>query len=167
MTTTHWEFIAACLRDELADYGGLLYLFEQQQQCIFDRDAESVLRLSGEIEQQARMLSECRGRRERAVAAFAELHGCDLRRSLRSLLPHIEPDARPLVLALVNEVNALLHRLRRVNRHNHSLLARAVDTHRDVLERLRPQTFTKTYSPAGRVAVAAAAHPPSTLRATG
>lgn len=167
MTITHWEFIAECLREELADYGGLLFLFEQQQQCIFDRDAESVLRLSGEIEQQARTLSECRERREHAVAAFAELHGCDPRSSLRSLLSHIEPAAQPLILALINEVNALLHRLRRVNRHNHSLLARAVDTHRDVLERLRPQTFTKTYSPAGRVALAAAARPPSTLRAIG
>lgn len=166
MTPIHWEFIADCLREELADYGCLLHLFEQQQDRIFSRDADAVLRLTGEIEHQARTLAACRGRREQAVAALAELHGCDPGSTLRALLPQIEPDARPLLQALINQVNALLHRVRRANRHNHSLLAHAVEAQQQILQRLRPHAFTKTYSPAGRVAVAAA-ETTSTLRAAG
>ena len=166
MTTTHWEFIAECLRAELADYGGLLQLFEQQQQHLFNRDADSVLRLANEIESQARTLAEARYRREQAVAAFAEAHGCPATASLRSLLPHVEPDARPLLEALINEVNALLHRVRRTSRHNHSLLSRTVEMHQETLQSLRPNAFTKTYSPAGRVSVAST-RAVSTLRVAG
>jgi len=53
------------------------------------------------------------------------------------LLPLIEVDARPLVEALVSEVNLLLHRVRRTSRHNHMLLTRAVDMHQETLELLR------------------------------
>jgi flagellar biosynthesis/type III secretory pathway chaperone len=165
-TTTHWEFIAECLRAELADYGGLLQLFEQQQQHLFNRDAESVLRLAADIEAQARTLADCRGRREQAVAAFAQACGRPTTSSLRALLPEVEADARPLLEALINEVNALLHRVRRTSRHNHSLLSRAVEVHQETLSALRPNSFTKTYSPGGRVSVAST-HPASTLRAAG
>ena len=166
MTTTDWEFIAHCLRQELADYGDLLRLFEQQQRHLFDRDADAVLRLANDIEAQARTLADCRGRREQAVAAFAELRGRPANTSLRALLPEIEADARPLLEALINEVNALLHRVRRTSRHNHTLLARTVELHQETLMQLRPQAFTKTYSPAGRVSVAAM-RPPSSLRIAG
>jgi flagellar biosynthesis/type III secretory pathway chaperone len=165
-TITEWEFIAECLRAELADYGGLLGLFEEQQRRLFLREPDAVLRLAGEIEAQARALAECRTRRERAVSDFATHHSRPANSSLRSLLPLIEPDARPLLEALIHEVNALLHRLRRASRHNHSLLSRAVDVHQEVLQELRPNAFTKTYSPVGRVSVAAT-HRASTLRVAG
>lgn len=166
MTTTQWEFIAECLRAELADYGGLLQLFEQQQQALFNREADVVLRLAGEIESQARTLADCRARREDAVASYAASFGRPRSSSLRALLPDIESDARPLLEALINEVNALLHRVRRTSRHNHSLLSRAVEVHQETLSHLRPNAFTKTYSPAGRVSVAST-HSASTLRAAG
>ena len=63
MTTTHWEFIAECLRQELADYGGLLHLFEVQQRSLFERNPDAVLQQSLAIEQQARSVADCRGRR--------------------------------------------------------------------------------------------------------
>lgn len=165
-TTIHWEFIAECLRAELADYGGLLHLFEAQQRSLFDRDAANVLRLASEIEGHARALAESRSHREQVVAAFAEEHDRPASSSLRSLLPFVAPDARPLIEALINEVNALLHRVRRTSRHNHSLLTRAVEVHQETLSHLRPNSFTKTYSPGGRVSVASA-HSSSTLRVAG
>ena len=162
---THWEFIADCLRQELADYGGLLHLFEQQQRSLFNRDPEAVIHFASEIEVQAFSLADCRNRREQAVAAFAVERGQPATMSLRALLPHIADDARPLLEALINEVNALLHRVRRVSRHNHTLLSRAVQVHQETLAVLRPHAFTKTYSPAGRVSMAT--RPPATLRAAG
>ena len=166
MNTPQWEFIAGCLREELADFGGLLHLYEQQQQHLFNREADAVLRTAQEIETQARTLAGCRARREQAVAAFAECHGRPATSSLRSLLSLVEPDARPLLEALINQVNTLLHRVRRTSRHNHSLLSRAVEIRQDMLQQLRPNAFTKTYSPAGRVSVAAA-QAASTLRVAG
>lgn len=163
---TPWEFIADRLRDELADYGGLLRLFEEQQLALFNRDADAVLRCATEIEAHARTLSDSRTRRERAVAAFAEERGCAATTSLRSMLPLIEADARPLLEALISEINLLLHRVRRTSRHNHTLLSRAVEVHQETLQQLRPNAFTKTYSPAGRVSMAAA-HATATLRAAG
>ena len=153
--STHWEFIAECLRAELADYGGLLHLFETQQRALFDRDAATVLRLAGEIEAHAHTLADTRRRREHAVAGFATEHSRPATTSLRAMLPLIEADARPLLEALISEVNLLLHRVRRTSRHNHSLLSRAVEVHQETIQLLRPNAFTKTYSPAGRVSVAA------------
>lgn len=164
--STHWEFIAECLREELADYGGLLHLFEEQQRALFNRDADTVLRLANDIEIHAQSIGGSRTRREQAVSHFAESHGKPANTTLRAMLPLIEADARPLLEALINEVNLLLHRVRRTSRHNHTLLTRAVEVNQETMQHLRPNAFTKTYSPAGRVSVAAA-HPASTLRAAG
>jgi len=75
---------------------------------------------------------------------------------LRALLPLLDADARPLLEALIDEVNLLLHRVRRTSRQNHTLLTRAVEIHQEVLQQLRPTSFLKTYSPAGTVSVSSA-----------
>lgn len=164
--TTLWHSIADDLRAELADYGEMLRLFEEQQRSIFNREPEDVLRFAHEIEAQAARLADTRTRRETAVSEFAVNHGQPSTTSLRAMLPLIEVDARPLLEALIDEVNALLHRVRRTSRHNQTLLSRTLEVHQETLQQLRPQSFTKTYSPAGRLAVATAL-PTSTLRATG
>ncbi|MEO6994132.1 MAG: flagellar protein FlgN [Lacunisphaera sp.] len=152
-----WQNIAESLRNELAEYGGLLALFAEQQKCLFSREATAVLHLSGSIEQQVRTLEQCRRLRESMVADFAAIHAQPPSATLRSLLPLIDPVARPLIEALIGEINHLLHRVRRTSRHNHTLLARAVEVHQDTLQQLRPQAFTKTYSQAGRLSIAAGA----------
>lgn len=162
----HWQLIAESLRQELAEYGALLHLFEAQQQSLFARDADAVLRLGGEIEDQARVLHDCRRRREQTVSAFAANVGLAASATLRSLIPHVEAEARPLIEALVNEVNHLLHRVRRVSRHNHTLLTRALEIQQETLRQLRPDAFMKTYSAAGRVSLATARVTPA-LRAAG
>jgi flagellar biosynthesis/type III secretory pathway chaperone len=162
-----WQKIAECLRTELAEYGGLLGLFADQQKFLFKREANEVLRLSASIEQQVRTLDQCRRQRERLVADFAGTHAQPPSATLRSMLPLIDPDARPLIEALIGEINHLLHRVRRTSRHNHTLLARAVEVHQDTLQKLRPNAFTKTYSAAGRLSVASNTHPSSTLHAAG
>lgn len=154
------------LREELAGYGGLLHRFEQQQQCLFDRDAESVLRLSGEIEEQAGVLQSVRRRREGIVLEAARAAGQPAASTLRSLLPHFPADVRPLLDALISEVNVLIHRVRRASRHNRLLLARAVETHHQMLRVLRPDAFTQTYSPDGRQALGAV-RPSPALQAAG
>lgn len=162
----NWQSIADTLRQELAEYGALLHLFEQQQESLFKRDPDNVLRLGTEIESQAHVLQDVRARREEAVASFARSLDLPTTSTVRSLLAHVESDARPLLEALINEINVLLHRVRRTSRHNHTLLSRTLELHQETLRQLRPDAFTKTYSPSGRVSLAAAAGAPS-LRAAG
>src|SRR5687767_12854451 len=99
-----WKGMAECPRQELADYGQLLRLFEQQQESLFKRDSDGVLRLGGEIEDQARILQDCRVTREQTVADFTKELGLTDAPTLRALLPHIEMAARPLLEALINEI---------------------------------------------------------------
>lgn len=145
-----WKSIADALRAEVAEYGGLLHLFNEQQRLLFARDPDAVLRLSLEIEAQVARLHDCRMHREQVVVDFARLHGHPASATLRSMLPSITEEARPLVEALIGEVNRLIHRTRRVTRHNHALLARAVETHQELLRVMRPEAFTSTYAADGR-----------------
>jgi hypothetical protein len=132
-----WKYIAQCLRAELADYGGLLNLFEEQHRRLTDHNPENVLSFATRIEAQARVVAQSRARREQAVSTFAGANGRPTTASLRTMLLLIEPDARPLLKALITEVNTLLHRVRRASRHSHTLLSRAVEAHRETLQHLR------------------------------
>lgn len=145
-----WTAIADSLRRELAEYGSLMNLYEQQERALFDRDADRVLQLSSAIEEQVQVMRDCRGRREELVAGFATAHGREDRSTLRSLLPLFGEQVRPLLEALINEVNVLIHRLRRITRHNRALLASAVESHQQALRALRPEMFAPTYAPDGR-----------------
>jgi flagellar biosynthesis/type III secretory pathway chaperone len=162
-----WPEIAESLRQEVAEYGALLRLFEEQQRHLFARDSDSVLRLSAEIELQVRTLHESRRAREELVAGFATRHGQPAGATLRSLFPLIAAEVRPLIEALIGEVNVLIHRVRRTSRHNHILLARAVEIHQQLLRQILPDSFTQTYAPSGRVSVSNVALPAPALRAAG
>jgi hypothetical protein len=159
----HWAIIADCLRRELIDYGGLLQLFEAQQHALYAKDAGDVLLHGSAIEALADNLAACRAQRDEAIDAFAAEHGQPPGCTLRSLLPLIAPDARPLLKALIDETNHLLHRVRRASRRNQILLGRAVELHQHTLApRLTP--FLESYAPMKR---ASGARPTVSLRAAG
>jgi len=162
-----WKIIADALRTEIAGFGDLLNLFEQQQQRLFTRDTDGVLRLSTEIEAHTHQMQESRSHRERVVAEFALTHGQAASATLRSLLPFVEPAAQPLLEALIGEVNRLIHRVRRLTRQNHQLLARTVESHQELVRTLRPDAFLQTYSAAGRKTLTSNARPASALQAAG
>lgn len=162
-----WIIIADALRTEIAGFGGLLNLFEQQQKRLFARDTDAVLQLSTDIEAQTRQMQLDRQLRERIVAEFALTQGQPATATLRSLLPFLPADARPLLEALIADVNRLIHRVRQLTRQNHQLLARTVESHRELMSTLRPDTFQQTYSPAGRKTLTSSAGPAGALRATG
>jgi flagellar biosynthesis/type III secretory pathway chaperone len=162
-----WTIIAESLRSEIAGFGGLLNLFEQQQQSLFARDTDGVLRLSGEIEAHTRLMQDFRQRREQIVSEFALANGQSARATLRSLLPFITAEARPLIEALIDEVNVLIHRVRRLTRQNHTLLARTVESHQELMRTLRPDAFQHTYSAAGRKTLKSNARATGALQAAG
>jgi len=152
-----WEQVADCLRDEVQEYGGLLRLFEEQQECVFNRDPGRLLELIETIKEATLRAEDARHRREECVSAFAAGLGRPADVTLRSLLPSIDDEARPLLQALIDEVNRLIHRVRRITRQNHLLLSRTVQLHQGLLRQFYPGAFTPTYSALGRVSMAPAA----------
>jgi flagellar biosynthesis/type III secretory pathway chaperone len=108
-----------------------------------------------------------RQRREQLVAEFAVAHQQPATATLRSLLPFIAAEARPLIEALISEVNRLIHTVRRLSRQNHTLLARAVETHQELMRTLRPDTFQQTYSAAGQKSLKSNVRAPGALQAAG
>jgi flagellar biosynthesis/type III secretory pathway chaperone len=162
-----WTIIADALRAEIGGFGGLLNLFEQQQQRLFARDTDGVLHLSTEIENHTREMQAQRQRREQLVTEFARVHHQPANATLRSLLPFIAEEARPLIEALISDVNRLIHTVRRLSRQNHLLLARAVESHQELMRTLRPDTFQQTYSAAGQKSLKANIRTPGALQAAG
>ena len=162
-----WIAIADALRTEIAGFGDLLNLFEQQQQRLFSRDTDAVLHLSTEIEAHTRVMQQFRSHREQVVADFALANNQPATATLRSLLPWVEAAARPLLEALINEVNRLIHRVRRLTRQNHLLLARTVESHQEILRALRPDAFLQTYSAGGKKSLVSNVRPAGALQAAG
>lgn len=149
-----WINLVEALRAEAAEGGQLLGLFEEQQKMLFRRQPQTVLELGRAIQRQTEVLNQRRRDRERLVADFAIERGRPANSTLRSLFELLPPDGQPLVQALINEVNRLVHRLRRSSRLNHRLLTCMVECHHEIMRRLRPDGFTKTYSATGRLRVA-------------
>jgi len=161
-----WDPIVVALRDELEEYGGLIRLFDEQQQKIFARDAAGVTEVVHELEVQTNVARGTRQVRERVVRAFAEKRGQVAGSSLREMLSEFPVDVRPLLTALIEEINDLVRRIRKRGRQNQMLLGRLIDLHRELLPALgRP--VTRTYSSRGEVAVRTAGSSTTTYRATG
>ncbi|HVW19583.1 MAG TPA: flagellar protein FlgN [Opitutaceae bacterium] len=156
-----WTGLADSLRGEIAEYGRLLSLIEEQQKLIFQRDPEAILRQNPALQAQIAVLHQCREARERAVSAFAAAHGRPAGSTMRALLPSVGEEGRPLVAALIAETNHLIHRVRRQMALNQRLLATSLDCQQEFMRRLWPSAFTKTYAKDGRVSVARLRSEPS------
>ncbi len=149
-----WKGMADSLRSELTEYGHLLSLFEEQQTLLFKRDASGVVRITDAIDVQVEVLKQCRTERDRTTGEFARAHGMPESSTLRSLIPLVLDEARPLLQALVGDLTKIVARTRRLARHNRLFLIRTIDTHQELLRRFRPGSFTKVYAPDGRVTLA-------------
>lgn len=160
---TSFDSLITLLRGELAGYGGLLGLFDEQQGHLWRRDAGSVASAARAIEECVQSTATLRAEREAWVRAFAIAQGHPAGTTLRQLLPLLPADLQPLIEALINEINHLVHRIRRRARQNQELLTRTIELQREALAHLRPGSTARTYAPDGRLAAA----PASTLRAAG
>jgi flagellar biosynthesis/type III secretory pathway chaperone len=154
MKNPYWQNVVHELREELSAYGGMLHLYNEQQRALLHRDAASVLKYSNEIEVLVPELVEHRRRRTEATMELAAELQQPPQSTLRSLLAFIEPVVRPLLEALIGEVNRLLFKLRRLHEHNHTMLSRLLEAHHEVMQELQPATLNRTYAANGRTRVA-------------
>ena len=139
------------LRGELEEYGGLLHLLGLQQTAVIGRKPDAVLELIPQIETQVATTHRRRKTREATMNELASLAQLQGSRTLKRLIPYFRPAVRPLIEALVGEVNRLIAHTRRRAQQNQMLLARSVELTQDIISHLNPSAVSKTYSARGRV----------------
>jgi len=149
--TFNCDNLIEALRDELQEHGGLLGLFDEQQKAILDRKPEVVLAIQESILLQVTTINQCRKHREQIAAEFAVATGQQPDSPLRVLIEGAAEVVRPLLNALIDEVNQLISRTRRRGQQNQMLLARSIDISQRLLQKLNPGAITKTYSRRGRI----------------
>jgi flagellar biosynthesis/type III secretory pathway chaperone len=135
------------LQAEMGEYGALLHLFEQQQNCVLRHDSTGYLELNVQVEEQMATLGRCRSLRQGLAAAVAREHGKAAETPLIEMSHSLPAPRRPLLHALVEEINRLVDLARRRAQQNQLLLARCIDTARSVISTLRPG---ETYSAQGK-----------------
>jgi hypothetical protein len=140
MTTAIQQLIDA-LRDELQQYGEMLALLEAQWDVVTQREPQSVLTSVADVESQSGAIEKARRTREQAQRQFAWALGQPVEsHSFHQLLPLLPGDYRPLVTALVHEVNELLQRVRERAAQNHAQLRRALELMERFISSISPQT---------------------------
>jgi len=145
------ELLIEALREEVQEYGGLLSLFNEQQTAILERKPDTVLVTQDTITAQLATITACRKRREECSKNIAVALGYKPNGALRGLIEGCEEPVRPLLYALIDEVNKLILRTRRRAQQNQMLLARSIEVSQQILQRLNPEAVTKTYSRRGRI----------------
>jgi len=141
------------LRAELQEYGALFNHLTRQQEEIFGRRVDAVLEINGDIDGQTKIIAAARKRRDGVMAELSTKAGLPSGTRLSGMLGSFPDFVRPLLEALVRDINLMMNRTRRKARQNHILLARAVELTQETLRLLQPGTFTKTYARSGRVSV--------------
>ena len=155
------ESLIATLREELTQYGELLSLLEQQQDLIVSRSAEGLLENLGAINAQVPVVAAARQHRDQLRKDLASAMGQPTTFSFRQLLTLIPSEYKPLLEALVEEINDLLIRSQQRLRQNHLLLSRSLDLMQQMIFSLFPSSGGQTYNQMG--AVKSAAMPQSSL----
>jgi flagellar biosynthesis/type III secretory pathway chaperone len=146
------ENLIQTLREELTQYGELLALLEQQQDLIVNRSAEGLLENLGAINAQIPIVSAARQRRQQLRSELATAAGQPVAVSFRSLIALAPQEYRPLLEALVDEVNDLLQRAQQRLRQNHLLLSRSLDLMQQMFLSLFPSSSRgQAYNKAGAV----------------
>lgn len=150
--------IIDALRAEMAEYGGLLDLFQQQQECVLRHDPEGFLTLNESVESLLTVIGQRRTERENLVRETAGTLGLNTEEPLTSVIPHAPNELQPLLTALVREINDLLQRTQRRCRQNHLLLGHCLDLARQMVALSSPQTHPGAYNARGQHTSAPGVH---------
>ena len=126
MTATLAQLIDA-LRNELQQYGEMLALLEAQQEVIIQSEPASVLNSISAVEAQRAAIEAVQRARELHQRQLAWALSSPENGSFQELLPLLPEQYRPLVIALVQEINQLLTRVRHIAEQNRDQLQRSLE----------------------------------------
>ena len=132
------SFIDA-LRSELQQYGALLALLEAHDAFRSCRAPDSLLSFAREIEAQSAALDAARNQRTSFQKQLACALGSPEGDSFQQIVPSLPEEYRPLVSALTQEVNELLHRLQERAELSHLQLHRSMELMQRFITGISPQ----------------------------
>src|SRR5215475_6401953 len=143
MVATLEQFINA-LRNELQQYGEMLALLESQQGALPQRDADTVAASISSLNAHSANVEWARCRRANTQRQVAWALGVSEERTMWELVPLVPEQYRPLLEALIQEIQELLKRVRECASHNREHLRHSL--------KLMEQFITKLSPPAGSAA---------------
>jgi flagellar biosynthesis/type III secretory pathway chaperone len=147
----NFKEIVSALQNELQEYGGLLHLFDRQQQCIVHQDPTGFLDINMDVDEQIAKLTQIRHNREELVRQSAVVAGKPEDITLSALTHSFQPEHQPLLKALIDEINDLITRTQRRTRQNRMLLAQCVESARQLLAVRNPGAMPGTYGAHGQL----------------
>lgn len=141
------------LREEMKQYGEMLAVLEQQQDCVVQRHATELLQNVASINAQADVIAAVRREREQRQRQITQAMNLETDVTFNVIIPLLPADYRPLVSALVSENNELLARIHHRTQQNHLLLSHAVELMQQLINAIFPGGGPKTYDKLGRLPV--------------
>ncbi len=145
------EHLIGAMRDELTECGELLALLQEQQSLIIARSSDGLLKNIEQVNVQFDKISAARHLRETQQSQYAVEIGFPVGSTFGDLSPRVAAAYRPLLGALVEEINGVLENLHQWLRQNHRLLGRSLDLLQQLIKGLFPATIGNTYSRRGYV----------------
>ncbi|HYY26555.1 MAG TPA: hypothetical protein VE860_01340 [Chthoniobacterales bacterium] len=106
-----WNQLVDALRDELQEKGGLIRLLDQQVQAVYRRDTRENERLEEQIRLQLRVIARSTQFRELILRQSASSFQMSEDVHVNELIANFPDFVRPLLEALVTEVDRLSNRL--------------------------------------------------------
>ena len=144
--------LIGALRRELEQYGEMLARLEVQQEKIVARSGDEVYQTIAPIKAQATEIQQARANRETCSGELAQSLGRPRDTTFAELVPLLPAEYRPLVVALVEENNALLVRVRQRVRQNHLRLSRSIELMQNLINSLFPSREPRVYNGRGSAA---------------
>jgi hypothetical protein len=146
-----WDELADALRDELAEYGGLLSLLDEQRDAIMQRRVDALMDVNAKVQEQALSAEHYRDVREEVCARFAKSIGCGASVTVMELVKKLPVEVQGMFTALVEDGIGVTNSAKKKVERNSQLLSRAGDLNERLLIAVRPQSTTKTYNKRGNV----------------
>jgi len=144
-----WDELADALRDELAEYGGLLSLLDEQRDAIIERKIDALSGVDQKVQEQTAAAIRYRNIREEVCARLASNSGVEAEVTVKELLAYTPAGARPMFEALVIEGMDVALKAQYKVKRNSSLLSRAGELNEKLISTVAPSSTTKTYNARG------------------
>jgi flagellar biosynthesis/type III secretory pathway chaperone len=150
-----WDELADALRDELAEYGGLLGLLDEQREAISRRNLDLLTEVNLRVQEQAAAAIRCKNIRELAHNGMARAAGLPENATIRDLIARMPMNVRPMFESLAREGADVAEKAREKAKRNNTLLTHAGDLNDKLLMAARPRSATRTYNARGGTKVKA------------
>ncbi|MEC8929462.1 MAG: flagellar protein FlgN [Verrucomicrobiota bacterium] len=139
------------LREELTQYGELLALMQEQQELIIDRQPQELDDNVSRVNAQMEKIANARDARHAGRTAVTGVIGAPDDITFHEMTDQLPEEYRPLLVALMEEINMLLKHIQKWLRQNHLLLQRSLELMGRLFQGVFPQTKPKTYSRTGYI----------------